>query len=61
MQDKLQKVGYEQSASKAKLGKNPENRTVGMMNSHAEEWYSHRQASVPVTQMNTCKMSTQLG
>lgn len=37
MQDKPQKAGYGQSASKAKLGKNPENRIVETMNSHAEE------------------------
>lgn len=37
MQDKSQKVSYGQSASKAKLGKNPRNRIVETMNSLAEE------------------------
>ena len=37
MQDKSHKVGYEQSTSKSKLGKNPKNRIVERINSSAEE------------------------
>ena len=37
MQDKSHEVGYGQSTSKAKLVKNPENRTVERINSSAEE------------------------
>lgn len=60
MQDKSHEAGYQQSTSKAKLGKNPENRIVEKINSSAEERCLHRWASVPMNQMSMCKMSTQL-